>query len=72
MESLEAMSKLLELKLQDFGIDIEVTAVHPGPVITRFEVQPAPGVKASRITSLGKDLARSLAVVSVRVITDCP
>jgi DNA segregation ATPase FtsK/SpoIIIE, S-DNA-T family len=71
-ESLEAMSKLLELKLQDFGIEIEVTAVHPGPVITRFEVQPAPGVKASRITSLGKDLARSLAVVSVRVVEVIP
>tara|TARA_R100000306_G_scaffold60810_2_gene61865 strand:+ start:119595 stop:121916 length:2322 start_codon:yes stop_codon:yes gene_type:complete len=71
-ESLEAMSKLLELKLQDFGIDIEVTSVHPGPVITRFEVQPAPGVKASRITSLGKDLARSLAVISVRVVEVIP
>ncbi|MEC7126196.1 MAG: DNA translocase FtsK 4TM domain-containing protein, partial [Pseudomonadota bacterium] len=63
-ESLEAMSKLLELKLGDFGIEIEVTAVNPGPVITRFEVQPAPGVKVSRITNLAKDLARSLAVVS--------
>tara|TARA_R100001039_G_C1854550_1_gene116697 strand:+ start:11680 stop:14007 length:2328 start_codon:yes stop_codon:yes gene_type:complete len=71
-ESLEAMSKLLELKLQDFGIEIEVTAVHPGPVITRFEVQPAPGVKASRITGLGRDLARSLAVVSVRVVEVIP
>jgi S-DNA-T family DNA segregation ATPase FtsK/SpoIIIE len=71
-ESLEAMSKLLELKLQDFGIEVEVTAVHPGPVITRFEVQPAPGVKASRITSLGRDLARSLAVVGVRVVEVIP
>lgn len=71
-ESLEAMSKLLELKLQDFGIEVEVTAVHPGPVITRFEVQPAPGVKASRITSLGRDLARSLAIVSVRVVEVIP
>lgn len=71
-ESLEAMSKLLELKLQDFGIEIEVTAVHPGPVITRFEVQPAPGVKASRITGLGRDLARSLAIVSVRVVEVIP
>ena len=65
--SLEAMSTLLELKLKDFGIEIEVTAVNPGPVITRFEVQPAPGVKVSRISNLAKDLARSLAVVSVRV-----
>ena len=71
-ESLEAMSKLLELKLGDFGIEIEVTAVNPGPVITRFEVQPAPGVKVSRITNLAKDLARSLAVVSVRVVEVIP
>ena len=71
-ESLEAMSKLLEIKLKDFGIDIEVTAVNPGPVITRFEVQPAPGVKVSRITNLVKDLARSLAVVSVRVVEVIP
>ena len=70
--SLEAMSKLLELKLKDFGIDIEVTAVKPGPVITRFEVQPAAGVKVSRITNLVKDLARSLAVVSVRVVEVIP
>ena len=71
-ESLEAMSKLLELKLKDFGIDIEVTAVNPGPVITRFEVQPAPGVKVSRISNLAKDLARSLAVISVRVVEVIP
>ncbi|MGM0632943.1 MAG: DNA translocase FtsK 4TM domain-containing protein, partial [Pseudomonadota bacterium] len=71
-ESLEAMSRLLELKLKDFGIEVEVTAVNPGPVITRFEVQPAPGVKASRITALGRDLARSLAVVSVRVVEVIP
>lgn len=71
-ESLEAMSKLLELKLQDFGVEVEVTSVHPGPVITRFEVQPAPGVKASRITGLARDLARSLAVVSVRVVEVIP
>jgi len=71
-ESLEAMSKLLELKLKDFGIEIEVTAVKPGPVITRFEVQPAPGVKVSRISGLVKDLARSLAVISVRVVEVIP
>jgi S-DNA-T family DNA segregation ATPase FtsK/SpoIIIE len=71
-ESLEAMSRLLELKLADFGIEIQVTAVNPGPVITRFEVQPAPGIKASRITGLGKDLARSLALVSVRVVEVIP
>ncbi len=67
-ESLEAMSRLLELKLKDFGIVAEVTAVLPGPVVTRFEIQPAPGVKVSRITNLAKDVARSLAVISVRVV----
>ncbi|MEE4660107.1 MAG: DNA translocase FtsK 4TM domain-containing protein, partial [Halieaceae bacterium] len=67
-EALQALSKLLELKLADFGIEAEVVAVYPGPVITRFEIQPAAGVKVSRITNLAKDLARSLAVVSVRVV----
>ncbi len=71
-KSLEAMSRLLELKLKDFGIEIEVTAVNPGPVITRFEVQPAPGIKVSRISNLAKDLARSLAVISVRVVEVIP
>jgi S-DNA-T family DNA segregation ATPase FtsK/SpoIIIE len=71
-ESLEAMSKLLELKLKDFGIEIEVVSVQPGPVVTRFEIQPAPGIKASRISGLAKDLARSLAVVSVRVVEVIP
>jgi len=71
-EALEAMSRLLEIKLKDFGIDIEVVAINPGPVITRFEVQPAPGVKVSRISNLVKDLARSLAVPSVRVVEVIP
>ena len=71
-ESLEAMSKLLELKLKDFNIEIEVVEVQPGPVVTRFEIQPAPGIKASRITNLAKDLARSLAVISVRVVEVIP
>ena len=71
-ESLEAMSRLLELKLKDFGIEVEVVSVQPGPVVTRFEIQPAPGVKASRITNLAKDLARSLAVISVRVVEVIP
>ena len=71
-ESLEAMSKLLELKLQDFGISAEVVAVLPGPVVTCFEIQPAAGIKASRITGLAKDLARSLALVSVRVVEVIP
>lgn len=71
-EALAKMSKLLELKLADFGVSAEVTAVYPGPVITRFEVQPAAGVKVSRISNLAKDLARSLAVISVRVVEVIP
>ena len=71
-EDLEAMSRLLELKLKDYGVQAEVVAVFPGPVITRFEIQPAPGVKVSRISGLAKDLARSLAVVSVRVVEVIP
>lgn len=67
-ESLEAMSRLLELKLKDFGVVAEVSEVLPGPVVTRFEMQLAPGVKVSRITGLAKDVARSLAVTSVRVV----
>ncbi len=67
-ESLEAMSRLLELKLKDFNVVAEVVAVLPGPVVTRFEIQPAAGVKVSKITNLAKDLARSLAVISVRVV----
>ena len=71
-ESLDEMSRLLELKLKDFNVDVEVVAVHPGPVITRFEIQPSPGTKASKITNLASDLARSLAVVSVRVVEVIP
>jgi S-DNA-T family DNA segregation ATPase FtsK/SpoIIIE len=71
-EALEGMSRLLELKLKDFGITAEVVAVYPGPVITRFEIQPAAGVKVSRISNLAKDLARSLAVISVRVVEVIP
>ena len=71
-EALEGMSRLLELKLKDFGITAEVVALYPGPVITRFEIQPAPGVKVSRISNLAKDLARSLAVISVRVVEVIP
>ncbi len=70
--ALELMSRQVELKLRDFGIEVEVVAVHPGPVITRFELQPAPGVKVARITSLVKDLARSLSVPSVRIVEVIP
>ena len=71
-ESREAMSRLVELKLKDFGIDVEVKSVSPGPVITRFELDPAPGVKVSQIANLAKDLARSLSVVSVRIVEVIP
>ncbi len=71
-EDLEAMSRLLELKLKDYHIEAEVVAVFPGPVVTRFEIQPAAGVKVSKITGLVKDLARSLAVISVRVVEVIP
>ena len=67
-EELLNLSALLEQRLQDFGVKAEVVEVNPGPVITRFEIQPAPGVKVSRITNLAKDLARSLSVMSVRVV----
>jgi S-DNA-T family DNA segregation ATPase FtsK/SpoIIIE len=70
--TLEAMSRQVELKLRDFGIEVEVVAVHPGPVITRFELHPAPGVKVSRISNLAKDLARSLSVISVRIVEVIP
>src|SRR5690606_6791700 len=59
-------------KLKDFNVDAEVVAVQPGPVITRFEIQPAPGIKVSKISNLAKDLARSLAVISVRVVEVIP
>lgn len=71
-EALEAISRQVELKLQDFGIEVEVVAVNPGPVITRFELQPAAGVKVSQITNLAKDLARSLSAISVRVVEVIP
>lgn len=71
-EALEAMSRLVELKLKDFGVEAQVVGVQPGPVITRFELQPAPGVKVSQITNLAKDLARSLSTVSVRVVEVIP
>ncbi len=70
--ALEAMSRIVELKLKDFGIAAQVVMVTPGPVVTRFELQPAPGIKVSQITGLVKDLARALSVVSVRVVENIP
>ncbi len=71
-EALEGLSRLVEIKLADFGVTVKVVAVHPGPVITRFELQPAPGVKVSQISGLAKDLARALSAVSVRVVEVIP
>jgi DNA segregation ATPase FtsK/SpoIIIE, S-DNA-T family len=71
-EGLEALSRLVEIKLKDFGVEVEVVAVYPGPVVTRFEMRPAPGVKVSQISSLAKDLARSLSAISVRVVEVIP
>jgi S-DNA-T family DNA segregation ATPase FtsK/SpoIIIE len=71
-EVLETMAREVELRLLDFGIEVKVVAVHPGPVITRFELQLAAGVKASRISNLAKDLARSLSVTSVRIVEIIP
>ena len=71
-ETLEALSRQVELKLKDFRIDAQVVGVYPGPVITRFELQPAPGIKGSQISNLDKDIARGLSVISVRVVDVIP
>lgn len=71
-DALAAISRQVEIKLKDFGIEVQVLAVHPGPVVTRFELEPAPGTKVSKISNLSKDLARSLSVVSVRVVEVIP
>ena len=71
-ESLAAVGQLLEIKLKEFGVEVSIDSIHPGPVITRYEIQPAAGVKVSRISNLAKDLARSLAVLSVRVVEVIP
>ena len=71
-ETLEALSRQVELKLKDFRIEAQVVGVFPGPVITRFEMQPAAGVRGSQISNLDKDIARGLSVVSVRVVDVIP
>jgi DNA segregation ATPase FtsK/SpoIIIE, S-DNA-T family len=71
-ETLEALSRQVELKLKDFRIDAQVVGVYPGPVITRFEMQPAAGIKGSQISNLDKDIARGLSVTSVRVVDVIP
>ncbi len=70
--ALEALSREVEQHLADFGVEAQVVAVHPGPVITRFELVPAPGVKVSKISGLAKDLARALSTTSVRIVEVIP
>lgn len=71
-ETLEFTSRLIERKLMDFGVEVKVVAAYPGPVITRYEIEPAVGVKGNQIVNLVKDLARSLSVVSIRVVETIP
>jgi DNA segregation ATPase FtsK/SpoIIIE, S-DNA-T family len=71
-ETLEFTSRLIEKKLKDFGVDVQVVAAHPGPVITRYEIEPAIGIKGSQIVNLAKDLARALSLVSIRVVETIP
>ncbi|MDH4234523.1 MAG: DNA translocase FtsK 4TM domain-containing protein, partial [Gallionella sp.] len=70
--TLEFTSRLIEHKLKDFGVEVKVVAAYPGPVITRYEIDPATGVKGSQITNLVKDLARALSVVSIRMVETIP
>ena len=71
-ETLEMTSRLIEKKLKDFGVEVRVVAAAPGPVITRYEIEPATGVKGSQVVGLAKDLARALSLVSIRVIETIP
>ena len=71
-ETLEMTSRMIEKKLKDFGVDVRVVAASPGPVITRYEIEPATGVKGSQVLNLAKDLARSLSLVSIRVVETIP
>ena len=70
--TLESLSRQIEFKLKDFRIDAQVVGAYPGPVITRFEIEPAPGIRASQISTLDKDIARGLSVKSVRVVEVIP
>ncbi len=71
-ETLEMTSRMIEKKLKDFGVEVRVVLASPGPVITRYEIEPATGVKGSQIVGLAKDLARSLSLVSIRVVETIP
>jgi S-DNA-T family DNA segregation ATPase FtsK/SpoIIIE len=72
IETLEFTSRLIEKKLSDFGVDAKVVAAYPGPVVTRYEIEPATGVKGSQIVNLARDLARSLSLTSIRVVETIP
>ena len=69
---LERLSRLVESKLQEFGIQVKVVAVYPGPVVTRFELELAPGIKVSKLSGIAKDIARSLSLSSVRIVDVIP
>jgi S-DNA-T family DNA segregation ATPase FtsK/SpoIIIE len=71
-ETLEFTSRLIERKLSDFGVQVQVMSAHPGPVVTRYEIEPATGVKGSTVVGLAKDLARALSLVSIRVVETVP
>ncbi len=72
VETLEFTSRLIEKKLSDFGVEVKVVAAYPGPVVTRYEIEPATGVKGSQIVNLARDLARSLSLTSIRVVETIP
>jgi S-DNA-T family DNA segregation ATPase FtsK/SpoIIIE len=71
-DTLEFTSRLIERKLADFGVQVQVMSAHPGPVVTRYEIEPATGVKGATIVNLSKDLARALSLVSIRVVETVP
>jgi S-DNA-T family DNA segregation ATPase FtsK/SpoIIIE len=71
-DTLEFTSRLIERKLADFGVTVQVMSAHPGPVVTRYEIEPATGVKGATIVGLAKDLARALSLVSIRVVETVP
>jgi S-DNA-T family DNA segregation ATPase FtsK/SpoIIIE len=72
VDTLEFVSRLIEKKLSDFGVEVRVVAAYPGPVITRYEIEPATGVKGSQIVNLARDLARALSLTSIRVVETIP
>jgi S-DNA-T family DNA segregation ATPase FtsK/SpoIIIE len=71
-DTLEFTSRLIERKLADFGVEVVVLAAYPGPVVTRYEIEPATGVKGAQVVNLAKDLARALSLISIRVVETVP